>query len=131
MDDPSYLHLSKRERQIMDVIYSMGQATAAQVMEKLESPPSYSAVRAKLRILEEKGYLVHDYDGPSYVYKPVLHREIAQDSLMKHLLRTFFDGSVEEAMTALIGLEKAGLTKAEKTRLSRLIEEASEERDAE
>jgi BlaI family penicillinase repressor len=126
MTDPSYMQLSKRERQIMDIIYARGRATAVEVMEALDAPPSYSAVRAKLRILEEKGYLVHEYQGPSYVYMPVLVREKAQKSVLNHMLQTFFDGSVEKAMTALINLKQSKLTEAEKERLSRLIEETAE-----
>jgi BlaI family penicillinase repressor len=110
----------------MDIIYARGRATAVEVMEALDAPPSYSAVRAKLRILEEKGYLVHEYQGPSYVYMPVLVREKAQKSVLNHMLQTFFDGSVEKALTALINLKQSKLTEAEKERLSRLIEETAE-----
>ena len=126
MTDPSYLQLSKRERQIMDIIYAKGRATAMEVMEAIEDPPSNSAIRAKLRILEDKGYLVHEYRGPSYVYLPVLMPEKAQKTMLNHMLRTFFSGSVEKAMTAVINLKQSDLSEAERERLLRLIEETSD-----
>src|SRR5438477_5908116 len=96
--------LSRRERQIMDAIYQRGQATAAEVQEDLPDPPSYSAVRAMLRLLEEKGYLKHEQDGPRYLFKPTLAREKARKSAMKQMLETFFDGSTEQAVAALLNL---------------------------
>jgi predicted transcriptional regulator len=117
--------LSRRERQIMDVIYTRGQATAAEVVDALPDPPSYSAVRALLRILEEKGHLRHQQDGPRYVYLPVVPRERARRSALRNLVRTFFDGSVAQAAAALIDQSK--LSNAEFDRLRELIEKARKE----
>src|ERR671925_464450 len=94
--------LSRRERQIMDIIYARGQATAAEVTAALPDPPSYSAVRALLRILEQKGHLRHEQDGPRYVFLPTVPRDRARRSAMRHLVRTFFDGSTEDAVAALL-----------------------------
>ena len=122
-----HVHLSRRERQIMDVIYQFGQATAAEVMEKLPDPPSYSAVRAMLRLLEEKGHLQHAQDGPRYVYKPTLAHDKAQRSALKHLVETFFEGSAEQAVAALLDLSKSKLSDDELQRLAQLIEQAKKE----
>ena len=123
----SHQRLSRRERQIMDVIYSRGQATAAEVQEGLPDPPSYSAVRAMLRLLEEKGYLRHEQDGPRYVFKPVIGREKASKSALKQMLETFFDGSTEQAVAALLNLSKSKLSDEELDRLSKMIEAARKE----
>ncbi len=122
-----HVHLSRRERQIMDVIYQCGQATAAEVMEKLPDPPSYSAVRAMLRLLEEKGHLQHAQDGPRYVYKPTLAHDKAQRSALKHLVETFFEGSAEQAVAALLDPSKFKLSDDELDRLAQLIEQAKQE----
>jgi len=114
--------LSRRERQIMDVLYARGSATAAEVREALPDPPSYSAVRALLRILEEKGHVRHNQDGPRYVYLPQVSRERARKSALKRLVSTFFEGSAAQAAAALIGTER--LSKAELERLSSIIERA-------
>src|SRR3954465_14900574 len=103
--------LSRRERQIMDVIYRRGRATAAEVLEDMPDPPGYSAVRAMLRLLEEKGHVRHEQDGPRYVYMPTVNRDRARKSAMKHLVRTFFDGSTEDAVAAL--LQNDGMSDAE------------------
>lgn len=121
---PSHLDLSRRERQIMDVIYRLGQATVTDVLERLPDPPSYSAVRAMLRILEEKAHLRHEQDGPRYVYSPTVPRETAKESALKHLLRTFFGGSTEAAVAALLDLKGEDLSEPELERLSHLIDEA-------
>lgn len=123
----SHTNLSRRERQIMDVIYKLGQATAAEVMEGIPSPPGYSAVRAMLRLLEEKGYLKHQQDGPRYVYLPTLSREKARQSALKQMLQTFFDDSAEEAVAALLDMSRSKLSDEELDRLSQLIEEARKE----
>ncbi|MDQ3522498.1 MAG: BlaI/MecI/CopY family transcriptional regulator [Gemmatimonadota bacterium] len=120
----SHAHLSRRERQIMDVIYHLGKAGVAEVLERLPDPPSYSAVRAMLRILEEKGHLKHEQDGPRYVYVPTTPRDEARESALKHLVRTFFNNSTESAVAALLELPERGLSDAELDRLSRLIEQA-------
>jgi len=122
-----HIHLSRRERQIMDVIYQLGEATATEVMERLPDPPSYSAVRAMLRLLEEKGHLQHEQDGPRYVYKPTLAHEKAQRSALKHLVETFFEGSTEQAVAALLDLSKSKLSGDELDRLAELIDQAKKE----
>lgn len=127
MSGNSHQHLSRRERQIMDVIYQRGQATAAEVQENMPDPPGYSAVRAMLRLLEEKGYLHHEQDGPRYIFKPTLAREKARKSALKQMLETFFDGSTEQAMAALLTLSKSKLSDEELDRLSNLIETAKKE----
>jgi predicted transcriptional regulator len=120
------VQLSRRERQIMDVIYRRGRATAAEVLEDLPDPPSYSAVRALLRLLEEKGHVEHEQDGPRYVYAPTVARDRARRSALKHVVRTFFDGSASEAMAALLDGETR-LDDAELDRLSAMIEQARKE----
>ena len=127
MSGNSHHHLSRRERQIMDVIYQRGQATAAEVQESMPDPPGYSAVRAMLRLLEEKGYLIHEQDGPRYVFKPTLAREKARKSALKQMLETFFDGSTEQAMAALLNLSKSKLSDEELDRLSQMISTAKKE----
>ena len=119
--------LSRRERQIMEIIYRLGQATAAEVMENLPNPPSYSAVRAMLRLLEQKGYVRHEQDGPRYLFKPMLAREKARRSALKQMLQTFFDGSTGEAVAALLDLSRRRMSKEELDQLSQLIEEAKKE----
>ena len=119
--------LSRRERQIMDVLYQLGEATAAEVQERLPEPPSYSAVRAMLRILEDKGHIAHHEDGPRYVYAPTVARDTARRSAVSHLLKTFFDGSVEQAMAALLDGAERKLSRDEIDRLSRLIEQRKRE----
>lgn len=127
MTAKTHVNLSRRERQIMDIIHERGQATAAEVMELLPSPPSYSAVRALLRLMEEKGYLRHDTDGVKYVYLPTLAREKARKSALKQMLQTFFDNSTEQAVAALLDLSKSRLSQEELDRMSHLIEEARKE----
>jgi predicted transcriptional regulator len=127
MSKNPHAHLSRRERQIMDVIYSKGRASAAEVLEAIPKPPSYSAVRAMLRLLEEKGYLRHEQDGPRYVFLPTLSRERARQSAMKQLLQTFFDNSAEQAVAALLDMSRARLSDAELDRLSEMIEKARKE----
>lgn len=111
----------------MDVIYALGRATVAEVREQLPDPPGYSAVRALLRILEEKGHLRHEQDGPRYVFLPTVPAEKARDSALRHLLRTFFDGSAEGALAALLDLEASQLTPEEYDRLVERIERARRE----
>lgn len=123
----TFAQLSRRERQIMDVIYMRGRATAAEVLEGMPEPPSYSAVRAMLRILEDKGALRHEYDGPRYVYIPTVPRESAQKSALRHLVSTFFGGSTAQAVAALLDDDDAKLSGQEIDRLARLIEDAKSE----
>lgn len=119
--------LSRRERQIMDIIYRMGNATAADVMENLPDPPSYSAVRALLKVLELKGHLKHKQDGPRYVFSATLSREKAKRSALNHLLQTFFDGSTEQAVATLLDVSKSELSDADLDRLTQLIKQAKQE----
>jgi BlaI family transcriptional regulator, penicillinase repressor len=124
MNSHDHRDLSRRERQILDILYQRSQATAAEVQSALPEPPSYSAVRALLRILEEKGHVRHEQDGPRYVYLPIVPRDNAQRSAMRHLLQTFFDGSAEQAITALLDDSSAKLSPAELDRLARMIDTA-------
>lgn len=126
MPDPLTTQLSRRERQIMDVVYRLGQATAAEVLAELPEPPSYSAVRAMLRLLEEKGHVRHEQDGPRYVYLPTVNRDKARKSALRHLVRTFFDGSTEDAVAALLQND-ADIRDEELARLAKLIEGAKKE----
>lgn len=116
--------LSRRERQIVDALYKLGRASAAEVRAELPDPPSYSAVRALLRILEDKGHVRHEQDGPRYVYAPTVARDSAKRSAMRHLLHTFFDGSAAQAMSALLDVSSSRLSDSELDRLERLIDEA-------
>jgi BlaI family penicillinase repressor len=120
-------NLSRRERQIMDIIYTLQEATVNQVLERLPSPPSYSAVRALLRVLEQKGHLVHRQDGPRYIYAPTWPRDRARRSALKHLLQTFFDDSTEDVVAALLDLSEGNLTAEEYRRLLELIQKARKE----
>ena len=124
MQTTNHQDLSRRERQILDILYQRGLATAAEVQAALPEPPSYSAVRALLRILEEKGHVRHQQDGPRYVYLPTVARDNAKRSAMRHMLKTFFDGSAEQAISALLDDASAKLSSAELDRLARLIEDA-------
>jgi predicted transcriptional regulator len=124
MNTTTHQDLSRRERQILDILYQQGQATAAEVQNALPEPPSYSAVRALLRILEEKGHVRHQQDGPRYIYLPTVARENAKRSALRHMLRTFFDDSAEQAISALLDDSSARLSPAELDRLARLIEDA-------
>lgn len=111
----------------MDVIYQLGEATAAALRERMPEPPSYSAVRAMLRVLEEKGHLKHDQDGPRYVYRPTIPRGRALQSALQHVVRTFFGGSTESAVAALIELQGSQLSNHQLERLAELIEQARKE----
>ena len=124
MGEKAYLGLSTRERQIMDLLYRFGQATAAEVQANLADPPSYSAVRATLRILEEKGHVGHDQDGPRYVFTPTVGQDKAKRSALQHLLHTFFNGSTEQAVATLLDDSAADLSPEELTRLADLIDRA-------
>ena len=119
--------LSRRERQIMDVIYKLGKATAAEVHERLPDQPTYSTVRAKLRILEEKGFVRHEEQGPRYLFSPVTPRDKARRSALRHLVDTFFGGSAEEVVATLLDESATRLTDDELARLSQMIENARKE----
>lgn len=121
--DP-HARLSRRERQIMDILYRRGPSTVQEVRSNLKDPPSYSAVRALLRILEEKKHLRHRQEGPRYVFMPVVSREKARRSALQGLLRNFFDDSHEELVAALLEDKSADLSDEELERLGRMIEQA-------
>lgn len=123
MTRPPHHGLSRRERQIIDILYTRGRATAAEVQAALPEPPSYSAVRAMLRILEEKAHVRHEQDGPRYVYVPTVAHDKAKRSALHHMLQTFFDGSAEKAISALLD-DTSKLSEAELDRLARLIDQA-------
>lgn len=123
----SHGDLSRRERQIMDVIYLRGRASAAHVLAGMPDPPSYSAVRALLAVLESKGHVRHVREGNRYVYLPTRPRGRAGRSALRRVLRTFYDGSVEKAVAALLNVSDADLSPRELRRLARLIEEAKNE----
>src|SRR5262252_9884689 len=119
--------LSRRERQIMDIIYRMGRATFGEVMERLTGEPAYSTVRAQLRILEEKGHLRHEEHGLRYVYLPKVPRHMVRQSALKHLIDTFFEGSAGKAVAALLGKEGFRISEEDLKRISDLIEDAKKE----
>jgi len=119
--------LSRRERQIMEIVYRLGRATANEVLANMSDPPSYSTVRALLRVLEEKSHLRHEQDGPRYVYLPTISRDKARQSVLRGLLRNFFDNSHEQMIAALLSDPASGLTVEELDRLARLIEKAQKE----
>ena len=119
--------LSRRERQIMDILYQRGKATAAEVRESMDDAPSYSAVRAMLRVLEEKGHARHQEEGLKYAYVPVVARDKAKKSVVKHMLETFFNGSAEQAVAALLDVSGSKLTRAELERMAEMIERAKQE----
>jgi len=119
--------LSRRERQIMDILYQLERASVGQVLAKLADKPSYSTVRAQLRVLEEKGHVRHEEHGLRYVYAPAVPRDVARRSALRHLVETFFDGSTENVVAALLGGEVARITPEELDRLARLISKSRKE----
>jgi len=125
--DAPLRELSRRERQIMDFLYQSGRATAAEVQAGLSDAPSYSAIRALLRILEEKGHVRHQQDGPRYVYLPRVARDRAKRSALRHVVKTFFDGSREQLVAALLDDGSTRLSDDELDRLAGLIERARQE----
>ena len=118
--------LTRRERQIMDILFRRGRATAAEVMAELPGDPSYSTVRTQLRVLEEKGHVRHEESGLRYVYVPVVTRQAARKSALRHLVDTFFEGSAEQAVAALLGGEGSRLSDEEIDRITALVEKAKE-----
>jgi predicted transcriptional regulator len=119
-----YAELGRRERQIMDVLFRRGRATAAEVLEDLADPPSYSAVRGMLKLLETKGHVRHEWDGPRHVYLPAGSRTDAQRSAARHILTTFFNNSMETAVAAMLGVADKPLSPEELKRLAKLVERA-------
>jgi len=122
--------LSRRERQIMDIIYRMGRATVGEVMERLTGEPAYSTVRAQLRVLEEKGHLRHEEHGLRYVYLPKVPRHMVRQSALRHVVDTFYEGSAGKAVAALLGKEGFKISADELARISKLIEEAKKEEES-
>lgn len=125
MERPGPLEkLGSRERQIMEIVFRRGRATAAEVQQDLPDPPSNSAVRGMLRLLEEKGHLRHEYDGPRYVYMPTADPDRVSRSAVRHLVRTFFDNSASSAVTAMLGMYEARLEDEDLERLEEMISRA-------
>jgi predicted transcriptional regulator len=121
---PLHTALARRERQIMDILFRRGRATAAEVMAELPGEPSYSTVRTQLRVLEEKGHVRHEEDGVRFIYMPAVARHAARKSALRHLVETFFDGSSEKAVAALLGGEGSKLTDEQLDRIADLIARA-------
>jgi BlaI family transcriptional regulator, penicillinase repressor len=120
----AFSELGRRERQIMDILVRRRRATAAEVLDDLNDSPSYSAVRSMLRLLEDKGYVRHEWDGPRHVYLPTADPEHLKQTAVRHLLQTFFDDSAESAVVALLGASERALSEDELDRLAQLIEKA-------
>lgn len=127
MPKPAQLSLARRERQIMDALYRRGRATAAEVMHDLPGEPSYSTVRAQLRVLEDKGHVTHAEEGPRYIYAPAVPRHAARRSALRHLVETFFDGSAENLVAAILGNEASKLSDEELDRIADLVDTARKE----
>jgi predicted transcriptional regulator len=127
MPRPLHATLTRRERQIMDILYRRGRATAGQVMDDLPGNPSYSTVRTQLRVLEEKGHVRHEEQGLRYVYMPAVPRYAARKSALRHLVETFFDGSAEKAVAALLGGEAARLSEEDLERIADLVAKTRKE----
>ena len=127
MGAPSPKDLSRREREVLDIVYRLERASANKVMAEMEEPPSYSSVRSVLRLLEEKGHLKHESDGARHVYMPVVRRDRASRSALKHLLETFFEDSPEQVVTALLDVSKSKLSKDELAKIHKLIKQARKE----
>ncbi len=127
MPSKPHRQLTGRERQIMDIVYRHDQVTVAEVLDELPDPPGYSAVRALMRILEQNGHLRHRQDGPRYVFSPTMPRDEARQSALSRLVQTFFDGSTEDAVVALIDMSHTRLSKHDLARLSRRIKAARKE----
>ena len=124
MKNDAHVNLSRRERQIMDILFARGSAAGSEIQRALPDPPSYSAVRAALRVLEQKGHIRHEMKGLSYVWTPRIARENAQRFALRRLVKTFFDGSVEQAVAALLDDSALKLDVRELARLRELIDRA-------
>ncbi|HXW04323.1 MAG TPA: BlaI/MecI/CopY family transcriptional regulator [Vicinamibacterales bacterium] len=124
MPQPPYASLSRRERQIMDILYRRGRATAAEVMQDLPGRPTSSTVRTQLRVLEEKGHVRHEEEGLRFVYMPSTSRHAAAKSALRHLLETFFDGSAEKVVAAVLGGDTARVSEPELDRIAELVDRA-------
>jgi predicted transcriptional regulator len=119
-----HTNLTRRERQIMDILYRRGRATAGEVMEELTGEPNYSTVRTQLRVLEEKGHVKHEEVGLRYVYTPTVPRSAVRQSALRHLIDTFYDGSTEKVVAALLGVEGSKLAADELERIAELVDKA-------
>ena len=119
--------LSRRERQIMDILYQLGRATASELMKALPGEPSDSTVRTQLRVLEQKGHVRHEDEGQRYVYIPVVPRRVVRKSALKHVMNTFFDGSAEKVVAALLGPDGGSLTDEELDRIAQIVAKARAE----
>ena len=119
--------LSRRERQIMDVLFRLGRATAAEVMQALPDDTTYSTVRTQLRVLEQKGHVRHEQDGVRFIYMPAVARHAARKSALRHVVDTFFDGSPEKAVAALLGGEAAKLSEEQLERIAAILDKARKE----
>ena len=124
---PAHADLTRRERQIMDILYRLGRATAGEVMRELSGDPSYSTVRTQLRVLEEKGHVHHEEQGLRYIYAPALPRHAARKSALRHLVETFFDGSAEKTVAALLGGDASKLSEDELRRIAEIVTKARKE----
>jgi len=124
MSSPIHTKLSRRERQIMDILYRLGRGSTGDVLAELSGDPNYSTVRTQLRVLEEKGHLRHEADGNRFIYFPTVPRHAVRQPALKHLVETFFGGSPEKVLAALIGTEGSRLSDEELDRLAQLIEKA-------
>jgi predicted transcriptional regulator len=122
-----HAELSRRERQIIDILYQLGRATAAEVGKALPGEPSDSTVRTQLRVLESKGHIRHEEDGQRYVYLPVVPRRVVSKSALKHVVNTFFDGSIEKVVAALLGPDGSKLTDDELERIADIVSKAKAE----
>ena len=127
MSGRSLRDLSRRERQVMNALYAEGAATVGEVLDRLADPPSYSSVRATLRVLEEKGFVEHEVDGRRYLYRPTVEPETASQAALNEVVRTYFDGSAESAAAALLRMSDSGLSEAALERLAAEIERAQRE----
>jgi len=123
----AHTDLTRRERQIMDVLYRLGRATAGDVLKELPGEPNYSTVRTQLRVLEEKGHVRHEEEGLRYVYSPAVARHAARKSALRHLVETFFDGSTEKTVAALLGGDASKLSDDELNRIAALVSKARKE----
>jgi predicted transcriptional regulator len=118
------LKLTRREREIMDIIYKLGRAAAGEVMERLSGEPTYSTVRAQLRVLEDKGYVVHEEEGLRYVYTPKVPRHEIRQSALRHVVDTFFEGSTQKVVAALLGADGSKVSPEELERIAELVDKA-------
>jgi BlaI family penicillinase repressor len=128
MDNIFFLNLSRRERQIMDAIYRLGEASVAEVLEEIPDPPGYNSVRVTLTILERKGHLKHRKKGQKYIYRPVFVSERARRSALKHILSTFFEDSTPKVLSTLLDMSASKLTEEEMDELSLMIQNAKKEK---